>query len=90
MKSKAISLKFVSKSNKAVGYLMVETEDENFAKQTALQWAKNNLEIPFASVELHQGVLDSPGTHLKRDKSLGFEGSEFGKSPAMNSLRCSA
>jgi hypothetical protein len=60
VKSKAISLKFVSKSNKAVGYLMVETEDENFAKQTALQWAKSNLEIPFASVELHQGVLDSP------------------------------
>ncbi|MCI5138585.1 MAG: hypothetical protein D3922_09275 [Candidatus Electrothrix sp. AR1] len=60
MKSKAISLKFVSKSNKAVGYLMVETEDENFAKQTALQWAKSNLDIPFASVELNQGILDSP------------------------------
>ncbi len=39
---------------------MVETEDENFAKQTALQWSKSNLEIPFASVELHQGILDTP------------------------------
>lgn len=29
-------------------------------------------------------------TSLSRDKSLGFEISEFGKSPAMNSLRCPA
>ena len=60
MKSKVISLKFVSESDEPVGYLMVETDDEKFAKQTAHQWSESKLDKPFARVELHQGVLDSP------------------------------
>ena len=60
MKSKVISLKFVSESDEPVGYLMVETDDEKFAKQTAHQWGESKLGKPFARVELHQGVLDSP------------------------------
>ena len=60
MKSKVISLKFVSKSDEPVGYLMVETDDEKFAKQTARRWGESKLDSPFARVELHQGVLDSP------------------------------
>ena len=60
MKSKVISLKFVSDSAEPVGYLMVETDDEKFAIQTALQWGKSKLDSSFAKVELHQGVLDSP------------------------------
>jgi len=60
VKSKAISLKFVSESDEPVGYLMVETDDEKFAKQTAHQWGESKLDKPFARVELHQGVLDSP------------------------------
>ena len=60
MKSKVISLKFVSESDKPVGYLMVETDDERFAKQTARQWAEGKLDTPFIRVELHQGVMDSP------------------------------
>ena len=60
MKSKAISLKFVSESGEPVGYLMVETDDEKFAKQTARQWCENKLDTPFIRVELHQGVMDSP------------------------------
>ena len=60
MKSKVISLKFVSESDEPVGYLMVETDDEKFAKQTARQWGESKLEKPFARVELHQGVMDSP------------------------------
>ena len=53
-------MKFVSESDRTVGYLMVETGDEDFAKKTALQWGESKLDIPFARVELHQGVLDSP------------------------------
>jgi hypothetical protein len=60
VKSKVISLKFVSESDEPVGYLMVETDDEKFAKQTAHQWGESKLDKPFATVELHQGVLDSP------------------------------
>ena len=60
MKSKVISLKFVSESAEPVGYLMVETDDEKFARQTALRWGESKLDSPFARVELHQGVLDSP------------------------------
>ena len=60
MKSIVISLKFVSESDEPVGYLMVETDDEKFAKQTAHQWGESKLDKPFARVELHQGVLDSP------------------------------
>ena len=60
MKSKVISLKFVSESDELVGYLMVETDDEKFAKQTAHQGGESKLNTPFARVELHQGVLDSP------------------------------
>ena len=60
MKSKVISLKFVSESDEPVGYLMVETDDEKFAKQTAHQWGESDLDMPFERVELHQGVLDSP------------------------------
>ena len=60
MKSKVISLKFVSESHEPVGYLMVETDDEKFAKQTAHQWGESKLNSPFARIELHQGVLDSP------------------------------
>ena len=60
MKSKVISLKFVPESDEPVGYLMVETDDEKFAKQTAHQWGENKLGTPFERVELHQGVLDSP------------------------------
>ncbi len=60
MKSKVISLKFVSATDEPVGYLMVETDDEKFAKQTARQWGKSKLDTPFERVELHQGVLDSP------------------------------
>jgi len=58
--AKVISLKFVSESNEPVGYLMVETDDEKFAKQTARQWGKSKLGRPFIRVELHQGVMDSP------------------------------
>jgi hypothetical protein len=60
VKSKVISLKFVSDSGEPVGYLMVETDDEKFATQTARQWGESNLSAPFERVELHQGVLDSP------------------------------
>ena len=41
MKSKVISLKFVSEADEPVGYLMVETDDEKFAKQTARRWAES-------------------------------------------------
>ncbi len=60
MKSKVISLKFVSESDDPVGYLMVETDDEKFGKQTAHQWGESKLDKPFERVELHQGVLDAP------------------------------
>ena len=60
MKSKVISLKFISESDEPVGYLMVETDDEQFAKQTARRWGESKLDSPFARVELHQGILDSP------------------------------
>ena len=60
MKSKVISLKFVSELDEPVGYLMVETDNEKFAKQTARLWGESKLDSPFARVELHQGVLDSP------------------------------
>ncbi len=60
MKSKVISLKFVSESDEPVGYLMVETDDKKFAAQIAHQWGESNLDLPFERVELHQGVLDSP------------------------------
>lgn len=60
MKSKVISLKFVSESNETVGYLIVETENEEFAKQIARQWGENKLDTSFTRVELHQGILDSP------------------------------
>jgi len=60
VKSKVISLKFVSATDAPVGYLMVETDDEKFAKQTARQWGESKLDTPFERVELHQGVLDSP------------------------------
>jgi len=60
VKSKAISLKFVSESGEPVGYLMVETDDEKFAKQTARQWGESKLETPFTRVELHQGIMHSP------------------------------
>ncbi len=58
MKSKVISLKFVSEADEPVGYLMVETDDEKFAKQTARRWGEIKLDSPFARVELHQGVLE--------------------------------
>ncbi len=60
MKSKAVSLKFVSESGEPLGYLMVETDDEKNAKQIANQWGVNNLNNSFAKVELHQGIMDSP------------------------------
>jgi len=60
VKSKVISLKFVSATDEPVGYLMVETDNEKFAKQTARQWGESKLDTPFERVELHQGVLDSP------------------------------
>ena len=50
----------MSESDEPVGYLMVETDDEKFAIQTALRWGESKLDSPFARVELHQGVLDSP------------------------------
>ncbi|MDZ7831509.1 MAG: hypothetical protein U5L07_07135 [Desulfobacterales bacterium] len=60
MKPKAISLKFVSESDEPVGYLIVETDDEKFAKKTGYQWGESKLDIPFKRVELHQGIMDSP------------------------------
>ena len=60
MKSKVISLKFVSESDEPVGYLMVETDDEEIAKRTAHQWGESKLDKLFDRVELHQGVLDAP------------------------------
>ncbi len=60
MKSKVISLKFVSATDEPVGYLMVETDDEKFAKQTARQWGESKLDTPFTRVALQQGVMDSP------------------------------
>ncbi len=60
MESKVVSLKFVAASNATVGYLMVETDDEVFAKQLAHQWGEQKLGKPFIRVESHQGTLDSP------------------------------
>lgn len=60
MKCKVISLKFVSESDKPVGFLMVETGGEEFAKHTARQWGDSKLDKPFIRVELHQGIFDSP------------------------------
>jgi len=60
VKTKVISLKFVSDLGEPVGYLMVETDDKKFAIEIATQWAKANLATPFGKVELHQGILDSP------------------------------
>ena len=57
---KAISLKFVSKSYEPVGYLMVETDDEKYAKQIAQQWGEKKLKTPFTRVELNKGIMDSP------------------------------
>jgi len=37
-----------------------KADDEKFARQTALRWGESKLDLPFARVELHQGVLDSP------------------------------
>ena len=59
MKSKVISLKFISESDEPVGYLMVKTDDERFAKQTAHQWVESKLDTPFTRAELHQGIMDS-------------------------------
>ena len=75
MKSKAISLKFVSGSDEPVGYLMVETDDEKFAKQTARQWGESKLDTLFTRVELHQGVMDSPDLdvrHFQWSAGLGI------------------
>jgi len=60
VKPKVISLKFVSASDELVGYLMVETDDEVFAKQMAHGWGEKKLRKPFVSVEVHQDTLDSP------------------------------
>ncbi len=60
MKPKVISLKFVSTSDEQVGYLMVETDDEVFAKQIAHGWGEKRLRKPFLRVEVHQGTLASP------------------------------
>lgn len=60
MISKVISLKFLAASGEPVGYLMVETNDEVFAKQIAHRWGEKRLETPFSTVEVHQGTLDSP------------------------------
>lgn len=60
MKPKVISLRFVSESDEPEGYLMVETDDEEFAKQIARRWGEKRLRKPFARVEVHQGTLDSP------------------------------
>jgi len=60
VKPKVISLKFVSASADPVGYLMVETDDEVFAKQIAHEWGEKRLRKPFVRVEVHQGTLDSP------------------------------
>ncbi len=60
MNAKVMSLKFVSESNKPVGYLMVETDDEKIAKQTARKWGESKLDKAFTRVELHQGRMDSP------------------------------
>lgn len=60
MKPKVISLKFVSASNATVDYLMVETDDEVFAKQLTYKWGEQKLGKPFISVEIHQGTLDAP------------------------------
>ena len=70
MKGKVISLKFVSESNEPVGYLMVETDDEIFAKQTARQWGESKLDIPFKKVEIHQGVMNSPSTDSELFKGV--------------------
>jgi hypothetical protein len=59
-KPKVISLQFLSVSDEPVGYLMVETDDEEFAKQIARRWGEKRLTKPFARVKVHQGVLDSP------------------------------
>jgi hypothetical protein len=55
-----ISLKFVSKSGQPVGYLMVETEDGERAKQVARLWAEKGLKQSFAIIEIHQGEMDKP------------------------------
>ena len=60
MKPKVISLKFVSASDEPVGYLVVETDDKEFAKQIAHGWGEKRLRELFVKVELHQGALDSP------------------------------
>jgi hypothetical protein len=60
VKPKVISLKFVSASDEPVGYLMVETDDEVFAKQIAREWSEKRLRKPSVRVEVHQGTIDSP------------------------------
>ncbi len=40
MKPKVISLKFVSALDEPVGYLLVETDLEVFAKQIAHEWGE--------------------------------------------------
>jgi hypothetical protein len=60
VRPKVISLKLLSASGEPVGYLMVETNDEGFAKQIAHRWSEKRLKTPFVSVEVHQGTLDSP------------------------------
>ena len=60
MKAKVISLKFVSASDKPVGYLIVETDDEVCAKHIARGWGEKRLRKQFVSVEVHQGTLDAP------------------------------
>ncbi len=69
MKPKVISLKFVSASNATVDYLMVETDDEVFAKQLAHKWGEQKLGKPFSSVAIHQGILDPPN-----EESETFDG----------------
>ncbi len=66
MKPKVISLKFVSTSDEPVGFLMVETDDEVFAKPIAHGWGEKGLRKPFLRVEVHQGTLDSPEEDSER------------------------
>ena len=60
---KVLSLRFEAKGN-PVGYLMVETDDEDLAVKIARLWAKTNLHAGFDSIERHQGVIDPPGDEM--------------------------
>jgi len=60
---KVVSLRFEANGN-PVGYLMIETDDQDRATEIARSWAKTNLRAEFDSIQEHQGVMDPPGDEM--------------------------